>query len=215
LLVLFDLDGTITRYDTYRRFLIWVACRHPACWPNLWRLPLGIGSYLLKLQDNAWLKAHFLASIMGGLHWKRVVALRDGFLDHLMTAGLRSGAIEALKCHQQRGDRLVLATASFDFYARELAYRLGFERVICTRSAWDSNGCLIGTLPEGNCYGRQKVARIQSDLPRTWLKWTKRAYTDDHSDLPLMQWVEEPVPVHPTKKLAKWASRHGIQSRYW
>jgi phosphatidylglycerophosphatase C len=215
MLAIFDLDGTLTKVDTYQKFLVWVMIRHPGCWHRLWQLPLGLARYYGKQQDHTWLKCHFLKTILAGSNKNKITTWSRSFTEDLIRYQMRPGAIKALQKHRHQGDHLVLATASFDFYVEDFARQLGFERVVCTGSAWDSKNRLLGILPQGNCHGIQKLIQIKAQLPKSWQIQKKTVYTDHHSDIPLLEWVDRACPVNPSSKLKAWAKKKGLPIYHW
>ena len=108
-----------------------------------------------------------------------------------------------------------MVTASLDFYVEELGRRLGFETVLCTRSSWDESVKLSGELEGDNCYGRAKLARLEDYFGDRRKDWLTIGYSDHHSDLPLLSWVDTAVAVNPTAKLRKLAKMNGYEIQDW
>jgi phosphatidylglycerophosphatase C len=135
---LFDLDGTITRRDTYLAYLLGFLLRHPG---RLWRaapLPFAVLRHFAGQRDNTWLKVTFLRAILSGVPRPVLEAWTEAFLDRILAKGLRPGSLRAIERHRAAGHRLVMVTASLDFYAEPLSRRLGFDAVLCTRAAYDA-----------------------------------------------------------------------------
>ena len=65
--VLFDLDGTITRRDTYLAYLLGFLARHPERLLRAAPLSLAALRYLIGERDNTWLKTTFLRAILGSI----------------------------------------------------------------------------------------------------------------------------------------------------
>jgi phosphoserine phosphatase len=107
-----------------------------------------------------------------------------------------------------------MATASFDFYARVFAQRLGFDETIATASVWDEKDCLRAAVAGENCYGAAKVAMVKSYLaahPASRIT----AYSDHHTDFEFLRMADEGVAVNPNKKLRKLAEAHGLAIVDW
>ena len=62
----FDLDGTLTRHDTFVPYLAGWAGRHPARLPGLAAVPPYLIRYLLDGRDRGRLKSRLLRRFMGG-----------------------------------------------------------------------------------------------------------------------------------------------------
>jgi phosphatidylglycerophosphatase C len=215
-LVLFDLDGTITRRDTYLAYLLGFLARHPGRLPRAAPLPLAVVWHFAGQRDNTWLKTTFLRAVLGGLPRSLLEAWTRTFLDRVLATGLRARALETIACHRAAGHRLVLVTASLDFYAEPLAARLGFDDVLCTRAAFDDTGRLTGELDGGNCYGEMKLERVRQQLVVAAGGPARiTCYADHHTDLPLLRFVQIPVAVNPTRRLRRIAIQLGIRIEDW
>lgn len=211
----FDLDGTLTRGDTYLTYLLGFLCRQPRRWPRALLLPPATIPYFLGLRDNTWLKTTFLKIVLGGVARAEIDAWTDRYLEHLLVAEIQAGGREALERHRQAGDRLVLATASFDFYVEPLAGRLGMHAVVCTRAAWDEHDRITGEIVGNNCYGAQKRQRVQAFLHECGGDGSVTFYTDHHTDLHLLECVDFPVTVNPTGKLRRAIAGSNIPIEDW
>ena len=212
---IFDLDGTITKNDSYVAFLIGYLKKNPARVVRSALLPFALFLYLVGQRDNRWLKETFLRTIAGGASRGEIAQCVDIFVSRLIGNNLRPGAIEAIQYHRKRGHVLVLATASMDFYAEKIGSRLGFDQVISTLAAWDSHNRLTGGLCGNNCYGANKLERIKRVLGPELCEWRKIVYSDHHSDLPVMEWADKAVAVNPKRGLNAVALKHNYEIRDW
>ena len=77
---------------------------------------------------------------------------------------VRSGALAQIAADRADGLTIVMATASFDFYARAIAARLGIEHVVATRSVWAGDWLRPG-IDGDNCYGAAKLAMLDAAFP--------------------------------------------------
>lgn len=213
-ITVFDLDGTITRSDTYVAFLLRFLQHRPSRVLRASWLPLAVGMHSVGARDNTWLKATFLRSIAGGESREAVEAVAIELVDELLARGLRPGAVATIDEHRLRGDRLLLATASLDIYVEPLARALGFSEVVCTRVEWDERGRLSGRLAGDNCYGERKLAAVAAHVgDRTDVRL--EAYSDHISDLPLLEWSHRAAVVNPDSRLKAHASAKGFEILHW
>jgi len=214
-LALFDLDGTITRRDTYLAYLLGFLVRHPTRLLRAAPLPVAVLRHLAGQRDNAWLKTTFLRAILSGVPRRALEAWTEIFLDRVLAKGLRPGARKAIERHRAAGHRLVLVTASLDFYAEPLSRRLGFDAVLCTRAAYDVDGRLTGALDGDNCYGECKLRQVERYLAEDAAGLPVICYSDHHADLPLLRFATEPVAVNPSRRLRRVALSQGITIADW
>jgi HAD superfamily hydrolase (TIGR01490 family) len=214
-IALFDLDGTITRRDTYLAYLLGFLARHPERWPRAAPLPLAVLCHIAGWRGNTWLKTTFLRTVLGGVPRSRLESWTDSFLDRVLSRGLRAGALETIERHRAAGHGLVLVTASLDFYAEPLGRRLGFDTILCTRAQYDDAGRVTGELDGGNCYGSDKLKRVEAYLCTCAAELPVTLYTDHHADLPLLRYVQSPVAVNPTRRLRQVATSLGMRIEDW
>jgi len=212
---IFDLDGTISRRDTYLAYLAGFALRHPKRWRRMPGLPFDVLRFKLGLKDNTWLKQRFLSAVLGGVSRQSLRAWTATFNERLMRRGLRPRALRQIRKHKEQGYRLILISASPDLYVDDLSRRLGFSESICTCVEWDANGRLTGRLDGKNCYGAEKCVRLKRYFGEDRRHWHVIAYSDHHSDLPLLTWANQGVAVSPTRRLAHEARRKGLAILSW
>ena len=199
-IVVFDLDGTITRYDTYVRFLLYVISRSPV---KLFRLPVlsfDVLRHKLGRQTNTWLKERFLSAILAGQNRDTINSLATSFSQRVIMTGVRSDAIECVRQHQIKGNELVLLSASLDIYVKPLGEMLGFKHIICTKTNWE-NDVLGNKLDGENCYGDIKIERIKKWLENRDSNRNMVAYADHESDFPLLKIATRGIVVNPDKAL--------------
>jgi phosphatidylglycerophosphatase C len=211
----FDLDGTITRHDTYLQYLRGFLQRKPARLLSTFSLPVDLLRFALGAVDNAYVKARFLQAILAGHSRLELEAWTETFLDTLCQRDLRPRALARIAQHRAQGDRLILATASFDFYVQPLAQRLGFDEAVCTQSLWNTDDYLLGGLNGPNCYGVVKLQRLYELLGTDRRDVSLLAYSDHHADLPLLTAATRAVAVNPTRKLQAAAALYGFSIEHW
>lgn len=169
----------------------------------------------VRLRDNSWLKQVFLRAIAGGLPREVIEQCSSRFLEQVLANDIRPTALQAIACHRDARHRLVLATASFDFYSEEPGRRLGFDAIICTPSDWEAEHRLTGKIQGKNCYGANKLARLREHFGEQRGQLHLIGYSDHHTDAFFLQWVDQAVAVNPTPKLQKIARQQGFAIEDW
>lgn len=194
--VIFDLDGTLTKGDTFLSFL--VLCLREFGFRNwsILLLPYDVLLYLGGRITNSQLKEVFLSKVLSGISLERVQPVSEKFVSALLKSKMNEQVTRVLNCHLVQKHRVVLATASVDIYVRDIAKRLSIHEVVCTLIEV-RNGLITGRLVGKNCHGMEKIRRLEEFLSPSELQ---RAvfYTDHHSDLPLLKKVEEGFLVNPS-----------------
>ena len=211
LLAIYDMDKTITRTPTWTPFLAF-AMRRRARWRLAllpWAAIAGL-AYAAKLIDRAALKQTTQKWLLGGsMAADHVQTLTAAFADHVVATGVLDAARDRIAADKAAGYRLVMATASYAFYARAIAERLGFDDVIATESEHDPAGALIPRIAGENVYGAAKLRAVEVWLSAVGLTRSDchvRFYSDHVSDAPVLDWSDEPFAVNahgPLKALAK------------
>jgi len=212
---IFDLDSTITRKDTYVAFLITLLRKYPVRLFRCGFLPIAVILHKTGLKDNTWLKETFLRTIAGKISKAQLDNCTDHFLKHLLQHGIRSKALLQIQNHSQANHHLVLASASFDFYVEKLGQLLGFNTIICTRSAWDEQNRLSGEIDGYNCYGINKLNRLIDSFDQNRTDLFLIGYTDHHSDKPFLDWVDSAIAVNPTSQLRQIAIKSNFAVENW
>ena len=202
-LAVFDLDGTITRRDTFGPFL----------WGFLWRRPWRLARVLLALpaavrylfdRDRGAFKGSVIHALLGWAQRGSVERWAERFVAGLLDQGLYGEALGAIAMHRARGDRLLLMSASTDLYVPRIARALGFDEIICTEVRWRADGRLDGRLATANCRGEEKrrclAAVIARDAPgRVY------AFGDSRADLAHMQLVQEAYLINAAPRVTRHA----------
>jgi HAD superfamily hydrolase (TIGR01490 family) len=215
---IYDMDRTVTRRATYTPFLLHCALRR-APWRLLF-LPLVLASmlaYFARLIDRGRLKEINHQLLLGAQrHPAELKPLVDSFAEATLANNVRPGARDAIARDKAEGRRVVMATASYRFYAREIAQRLGFDECIGTNSILGLDERVHARIDGHNCYGPAKLAMIEEWLGRSGLERAHvRFYSDHASDAPVFEWADEAVAVNPHDRLARLAKARDWRVEDW
>jgi len=200
----FDLDGTLLAWDCQLLF------RHFVVRRQRWRrllLPVFLSaSPAAPLLGCDRMKRLFL-SYLWQMPPEQLSRLCREFAREIIPA-MYPELLEIIRNHRERGDLLILASASPVCYVREIGLQLGFHHSLGTEVR-------IGPLvpPLSNHKGQAKVARLRELLPEHWFHEGKilhsHGYTDSTADLPMLALCETATVVNPKPKLAAIARRQG------
>ena len=207
-LVVFDLDGTITRSDTLLPYVAGYLARTP------WRLLRLLGVvpalilYVLRRIDRGELKAALMRRTLGGESRTALEAWSARFVERLLSGGVRRQALSAIEAHRRAGDLLVLMSASPDLYVPAIGGKLGFSETVCTAVRWDGDR-FNGNLATPNRRGEEK-SRCLEALKREHPGLPTLAYGNSSSDLPHLRLTDEPRLVNASAWARRKAARAGI-----
>lgn len=196
--VIFDLDGTLSKKDTYLPFLGLCLREFGLRKLSAIVLPLYVLLYKFSIISNHQLKEIFLSKILSGISLEQLEPITEKFVLDLINSGLNRPILKILNLHLKQGHRVILVTASFDFYVTRLAKKIGINQVVCTR-AEVNDGILTGRILGKNCHGKEKVRCLENLLsPSDWQ--SSVLYTDHYSDYPLLRKIKKGILVNPGLK---------------
>ncbi|MEP7006428.1 MAG: HAD-IB family hydrolase [Sphingomonas bacterium] len=209
-LAIYDMDRTITHAPTWTAFLIETA-RRQAPW-RLALLPLAAAAtaaYGVKAIDRGQLK-QMTQRVLLGHRMRDADAKRaaEHFAGRIAGSGVFAGARAQIAADRAAGYRLVMATASYRFYASAIADRLGFDDVIATEVERIDDR-LRARISGENCYGPGKLRMIEAWMTANGIKRADaqiRFYSDHVSDAPVLEWADEGFAVNahgPLRQLAR------------
>lgn len=213
-LVVFDLDETITRYDTLLPYAVGFLLRK-----RPWRIPRVLSvlpptlSLLLRRASEGPAKEAFIRATLGGARRADIEAWTARFVPRVIARGMFADALEQVSKHRRRGDYLVLMSASTDLYVPAIARELGFDETICTQVRWDGD-TLDGSLTTPNRKGAEKARCFMTLLERHAGRQTI-AYGNSFSDLPHLRLASQGVLVNGGPKARRAARSCGVSCIEW
>ena len=214
---IFDMDRTLTRRGTWLPWLVFWVAREAPWRALLWPLAgLAALAHAVGLISRGRLKLVTQGLLMGtSVRLDRVAAAAEAFAARIVANAMFAGAVACLAADRAAGRRLVIATASNDYYARAIAARLGVDDVVATEIACRDGG-LLPHFTAANCYGAAKRAQVEAWLEREGLAAARvRFYSDHISDLPMFDRADEPVAANPSAALRAVAQARGWRIVDW
>jgi len=128
----------------------------------------------------------------------------------LFTDKFYNDALKQLKFHMRKGDKLILLSGSIAPIIEKIAKFLQIEDFIATELDTD-NGLFTGNIRGKAAYGQGKLEKLLVFIATRFPSVEKTYfYTDNYSDLPVLEYVTHPVCVNPDKSLSCFA-----QERSW
>ena len=161
-LALFDFDGTITKKETISEFLRFCIGNTRFVLAVVRVFPSILG-YFSGLIGNQEIKERLLFETVGGWQEEWLVEKGQEFAKKRLPSLIRPKALERIRWHKERGDRIVLISASLIYYLRPWADIVGIKEVIGVELEI-ADGRITGKLLGKNCYGAEKVRRLKELL---------------------------------------------------
>lgn len=157
-LALFDFDGTITHEDTFTKFIFYAAGKNKVRLGKLLLLPL-IVRYKLGWMQGYDIREKVFRFALKGVDIEVARAKAIEFSNDVMPRYIRSEALERIEWHQQRGNKVVIVSASLNLYLQPWCQKLGID-LICTELE-SANGILTGNYLGGDCSSLEKAIRVK------------------------------------------------------
>lgn len=140
---------------------------------------------------------------------EQLAAWRQQFMADIIEPHVLDKGEALLAEHRERGDTLLIITATNRFITAPIAARLGVDHLIAVEPEMIDDrytGRVTGTpsYREGKvtCLGTW-LTEHQHSLEGAWF------YSDSHNDLPLLEHVDNPIAVDPDPILRQTAAQRG------
>lgn len=140
---------------------------------------------------------------------ERLEELQQEFMQDWIEPLLLKRAQQLLDLHREKGDHLLIITATNRFVTGPIAKRLGVDDMLATDPEC-IDGLYTGAVSGTPCFREGKVVRLHE-----WLKDHSHSlseayfYSDSNNDLPLLEQVGNPVVVDPDPSLKATAEQRG------
>ncbi len=158
----FDFDGTITTTDSYFQFLLFCFGWQGVIGKALNILPI-LFSYAFKFCDNETAKQSITSTFFKGMEENKFDELCKKFIDEKINKFIRPKAIDKIKWHQEQGHEIYLVSASFTKYLKYFAQKYSMKVIGTELEVVD--GKLTGWFASRNCWGPEKIERINEAVP--------------------------------------------------
>ena len=160
-IVFFDLDRTITRFDTSIPYCLLSLLYRPHRVFALKPLLKAFVNFCRKRMERQELEEAFLAVFLEGARKKDIERLNMRFFRFILPWIVKEEMLKKVRLHQQNGDQVYIVSASPDIYVEPLVSQWRLDGVICTVLEWKDR-YLTGKIMGRTCQGEEKVRRIQA-----------------------------------------------------
>lgn len=157
-LALFDFDGTITTRDTLIEFILFTHGPVKALLGFFILSPFLV-LMKLKLYPNWRAKEKVLSWFYKGKKESELKADSERFVKNVVPKLIRNKALVRIEEHIKNEDTVYVVSASPEIWVDLWAKRHGLKS-IGTRLELNKNGTFTGKISGKNCYGPEKVNRI-------------------------------------------------------
>lgn len=214
----FDVDNTLIQGDTQEmeaRFILAAKLHSPL---YLWQImkTLGalwmnrIGLLPLSRQNEVYLNSY------KGMSKGDLEELGLELFDKKVKQRFFSGAMEMIKTHRDKGHLIALVSATTRHLLLPFEPVIKPDILICTDLEFDKRSRATGRAENGICAQEKKQILIRSFAKERGLDLGGcYAYSDHHSDIPMLEAVGRPAVINPTQRLAAHAQKRGWQVHHF
>jgi HAD superfamily hydrolase (TIGR01490 family) len=202
---IFDIDHTLLKGATGIYFIKEGLKRKYFSIFELLRIPIVLFKYRLGFLKGSIVKKEI--PFMKGLSREIVEDLGVGGFKNFAIQRIYSDAENTIRNLQDKNERIIFATSSFDYSVTPVAEYFGIEHVIASSFEFE-NGLCTGHIEGGTAFGETKRNKVLAYLKENDLHIDDCVfYSDSHHDIPLLEIVGKPIAVNPDRTLKKRAKR--------
>lgn len=200
-LAIFDIDFTLTKKETLIEFYKFMLKKKPSLLKHMPRsLYAGI-LYLFKVYDLKKAKEAFI-SFIDSVEENELKSIIKEFYEKVLSKNLYKDSMEMIKKLKKDGCKIILISASSEFYLEEFYNIKEVDKIIGTRYQFGSKkekGRTRGRILGPNCKGEEKVVRLKEfireekfdiDFKESFM------FSDSLSDSPLFKLVGHPYLIN-------------------
>jgi HAD superfamily hydrolase (TIGR01490 family) len=203
----FDVDHTITRHSTGRRFAFMGA--RTGMFPHSVLLLIPFYYFFYRRGMMPIKKLTREIPYLKGRTLEEVNAVAMASFEYWIKKDVYTEASALINNLKKRGTRVVLASSSLDILIEPLAKQLGVEESITSKLEF-IDGHATGMLTGFPAFGTEKKRFVQDFVEKNGGTLEDASfYSDSINDLPLLEAVGNPVAVNPDPKLKKTALQRG------
>ena len=135
--------------------------------------------------------------------------LHQIFMQECILPIISQQARDLVNKHRDKGDVLLIITATNSFITAPIAKEFGIENLLATDPEIINNQ-FTGKVSGTPCFQEGKVTRLNEWLQQTGYTMDNSwFYSDSHNDIPLLDKVSYPIAVDPDTKLTEYALQKG------
>ena len=201
----YDFDGTLVSGNVVTRYA-WYARRHPNVAAAAWRFGKAVLLVPFWLILDALSRRQFNIVFFRqyrGLEEDWLRSQSSAIFDGLIRGEQFRYARERVALDKAAGYRTVLVTGGLDFAISGAAAYFGFDDMLANRLVFEG-GVATGEVVRPLLAGEKKASALRAYAASRGFRMDEaRAYSDSHSDLPMLRAVGNPVATNPAARLRR------------
>jgi len=203
-LAIFDIDYTLTKKETLIEFYKFIIKKKPSLLRHMPRSMYAGILYLFKVYDLRKAKEKFI-SFIDNVEEKELESIIKEFYEKVLSKILYEDSMEMIRKLKKDGNKIILISASSEFYLKEFYNIKEVDKIIGTRYEFGTNGA-PGRIIGPNCKGEEKVIRLKEFIKEEKMEVDFKEsfmFSDSLSDAPLFNLVGHPYLINYKGKSQK------------
>lgn len=200
-LAIFDIDFTLTNKETLIEFYKFMIKKKPSLIVHMPRSLFAGILYIFKVYNLKRAKEAFI-SFIDSVEEKELESIIKEFYEKVLSKILYEDSMEMIKKLKKNGCKIILISASSEFYLKEFYNIKEVDKIIGTRYEF-GNKKTRGRIIGANCKGEEKVIRLKEFIEEEKLKVDFKEsfmFSDSLSDAPLFKLVGHPYLINYKNK---------------
>lgn len=196
-LAVFDIDFTLTKKETLVEFYKFMIKKKPSLVRHMPRSLYAGLLYIFKVYDLRRAKEAFI-SFIDEVEEKELESIIKEFYEKVLSKILYEDSMEMMKKLKKDGCKIILISASSEFYLKEFYNIKEVDKIIGTRYEFGKKGPR-GKIIGLNCKGEEKVIRLKEYIKEEKLDVEFKEsfmFSDSLSDAPLFRLVGHPYLIN-------------------
>jgi phosphatidylglycerophosphatase C len=185
----FDFDGTITKSDSFLKFLFFKRRPGVGLIIKIARALPVLAAWKLGIRDNNLSKEKIFSIFFKGVPVNIYNDNATTFASAVLPAMLKKDAMEKINWHIAQQHIVVIVSASVESYISLFAAAIGVEYI--ATKVETANGFVTGKFASANCYGIEKANRIYAKYSISNYE-TVYAYGDTKGDKQMLDLADKP-----------------------
>lgn len=205
-LAIFDLDGTLINGQSQEYLIFYLYKKKLLSLYKLFIIFSWFLGYRLNIFNNPSWPLNFVFSTINGKNTEKVEKLMDNFYREVLSYKFNKNIVEKLKEHQKKGNKIILLSNAVEPIIKIVAKKLKIKHYISTELEVEDN-IYTGNIKGSIVYGDEKIKKVMKKISKNDLQ-TAFVYADHYSDLNLLNAVNNPVLVYPSRKTLNFLKKY-------
>ncbi|MCL2210664.1 MAG: HAD-IB family hydrolase [Treponema sp.] len=203
---IFDVDHTIVRKTSTEYFLNMAMKEKLIRFSQIKRLPFDWLKYKLAFPDVDFIEN--TVKSLCGIKKTDLERLSETCFNERIKPNIYTGAAGLINEALEKGEKVIFATSSFDFIIKPLERYFGINESLACRMEYN-DGVTTGNLIGYSFFGPKKKTAACDWMERNNVKKEDTSfYSDSYTDLPLLEYCQNPIAVNPDGILKRRAKKN-------